>query len=163
MVTPQVPTGWAVRHTILDDEPHGQVNHPVGVMTPGWGQVREVQIEIFTALCTVVLRIGNDQVPWTPSVEITEIMQRALLALVTIGVAPTIRTGVLCEVATAVNELRLWEFLRACDAFRGIRPIDTGSWHIWGLLDNNGGASNIRRHRLACLHATRFLYYSVIR
>lgn len=68
----------------------------------------------------------------------------------------------LCEVATAVNALRFGELLRARDAFRGIGPIDAGSWHIWGLLDNNGGASNIRRHRLTCLHATRFLYYSVV-
>lgn len=161
MVAPQGPTGWAGRPALLDDEPHGQVNHPVGVMTPGWGQGREGQIEIFTALGTVVLRIGNAQVPWTPSVEIPAIMPRARLALVTIGVAPPIRTGVLCKVATAVNALRLWEFLRARDAFRGIRPIDTGSWHLWGLRDNNGGASNIRRHRLACRHATRFLYHSV--
>src|SRR5574341_989571 len=88
-------------------------------------------------------------------------MQRAPLALGAIGVAPTIRTGMVCEVAAAVNELRLWELLRAHDAFRGIGPIDAGSWHSWGLLDNTRGASNIRRHRLTCLHATRFLYYSV--
>ena len=39
----------------------------------------------------------------------------------------------------------------------------TGSWHTWVLLDNNGGASNIRRNVLACLHATWFLYYSVVK
>src|SRR5687768_8919718 len=71
-------------------------------------------------------------------------MQRALLALVAIGVVPTTRTGVLFGVATAVKNLWLGELLRACDAFRGIGPVDAGSWHTWVLHGNKGGTSNIR-------------------
>jgi hypothetical protein len=108
-----------------------------------------------------VLRRGDDQVPWTPGVEIAQILPRALLALVAIGVAPTTRTGVVGGVATAVKKLWLGSIRRAREAFRGIGPVYAGSWHTGVLRDNHGGASHIRRTVLACLHTTRFLYYSV--
>jgi hypothetical protein len=161
MVAPQVLTCRAVGQAILDHDAHGQVHHPVGVMTPGWGHVREVQAEVRVARRTLVLRRGDDQVPWTPGVEIAQIMPRALLALVAIGVAPTTRTGVVGGVATAVKKLWLGSIRRARDAFRGIGPVYAGSWHTGVLRDNHGGASHIRRTVLACLHTTRFLYYSV--
>jgi hypothetical protein len=42
------------------------------------------------ALWTRVLRLGHDQVPWTPGGKITKLMPRALLALGALGLAPTI-------------------------------------------------------------------------
>jgi len=88
-------------------------------------------------------------------------MQRALPALVAIGLVPTTRTGMLFGVATAVKNLWRWEILRACDPFRGIGSVDAGSCHTWVLHSNKGGIINIRRKVPACPHETRFLYYSV--
>jgi len=161
VVSPQVPTRRAVGQAILGHDPHGEVNHPVGVMAAGWGQVRKVYAEVLATLCTIVLRIGDHQVTGTPGVEIAQIMQRALLALVTIGLVSTTRTGMSFGVATAGNNLWLWEIRRARDAFRRIGPVDAGSWHTWVLLGNKVGTGNIRRNVLACLYKTRFLYYSV--
>ena len=127
VVSPQVPTGAAVGQAVLGYDSHGQVHHPVSIMAAGWGQVREVHAEVLATLRTIVLRIGDYQGPWTPGVEIAQIMQRALLALVARGLMPTTRTGVSLGVATAVNHLWLGEILRARDAFRGIGPVCAGS------------------------------------
>ncbi len=108
VVSPQVPTRRAVGQAVLDHEPHCQIDHAVGVMAAGWGQVREVHAEICATFCTVVLQIGDHQVTRTPGVEIAQIVQRALLVLVAIGLVPTTRTGVSFGVATAVNSLWLW-------------------------------------------------------
>jgi hypothetical protein len=89
----------------------------MGIVTARWRQIREVGVEVLATFRTVVLRIGDPQVTGTPGIEVTEIMQRALLALVAISVVPTTRTGVLCGVATAVKNLWLGEILRACNTF----------------------------------------------
>jgi hypothetical protein len=130
-------------------------------VTARWCQIREVGVEVLATFRTVVLRIGNEQVAGTPGVEVAEIMQRALLALIAIGLVPTTRTGVLYGVATAVKNLWLGEILRACNAFRGIGPIDAGSWHTWILHSNKGGTGTICYKVPLCPHVTRFLYYSV--
>jgi hypothetical protein len=161
MVAPQVPTRWAIGQAVLDHESHRQINHAVGIVTARWRQLREVGVEVLMTFRTVVLRIGDPQVTGAPGVEIAEIMQRALLALVAIGLMSTTRTGVVCGVATAVKNLWLGESLRACNAFRGIGPVDAGSWHTWVLHGNKGGTGTRRYMVPLCPHATRFLYYSV--
>jgi hypothetical protein len=35
MFTPEVPTRFTVRKTVLDNEPHGQLNHPFGILGIG--------------------------------------------------------------------------------------------------------------------------------
>jgi hypothetical protein len=161
MVSPQVPTCRAIGQAVLDHEPHRQIDDAVGIVTARWCQIREVGVEVLATLRTGVLRIGNEQVAGTPGVEVAEIMQRALLALIAIGLVPTTRTGVLYGVATAVKNLWLGEILRACNAFRGIGPIDAGSWHTWILHSNKGGTGTICYKGPLCPHVTRFLYYSV--
>jgi len=66
VVAPQVPTRWAVGHAVLDHEPHSQIDHAVGVLTARWRQIRQVSLEVLMTLRTVVLRIGDDEIPWTP-------------------------------------------------------------------------------------------------
>src|SRR5919198_2965210 len=89
MVTPQEPTGWAVGQAILDHEPHRYVDHAVGVLSAGWRQIREVGVKVLATLRTVVLRIGDDEIAWTPEVEIAQIVQRPLKLLVSIGLVHT--------------------------------------------------------------------------
>ena len=158
---PQVPTCWAVRHAVLDHGPHRKVDYAVRVVTPRRREIRHVQAEICPALRTIVLRLGDHQVTGTPGIKVTQIMQRALLALIAIGVVPTMRTGVLLCVATTVTKLWLWEILRTRDTFRAIGPVDAGSWHTWIRHANKGGTGKIRCQALSCLPETRFLYYSI--
>src|SRR5438876_7364336 len=85
VVAPQVPTRWAVGQAVLDHEPHRQVHHAVGVLTTGWGEIGEVRVKVLTTLRAVVLRIGDDEIAWTPEVEIAQVVQRPLKLLVPIG------------------------------------------------------------------------------
>jgi hypothetical protein len=55
MVAPQVPTGRAVGQTVLNNEPHRQIDHAVCVVTAGRRQIREIGIKVLTTLCAVVL------------------------------------------------------------------------------------------------------------
>ena len=144
MVSPQVPTRRARGQAVLDHQSHRQIHHAVGRVTARWRQLTEVGVEVLVTFRTGVLRIGAPQVTGTPGVEIAEIMPRALLALVTIGLMSTTRTGVGCGGATAGKNLWLGEILRARDAFRGIGPVDAGSWHTWVLHGNKGGTGTIR-------------------
>ena len=160
-VAPQVPTCWAGRQAVLDHQPHCTGDYAVRVVTTRRREIRHVQAEIGTALRTIVLRRGDHQVTGTPGSEVTQIMQRALLALIAIGLVPTMRTGVLWCVATAGTKLWLWEILRARDTCRAIGPVDAGSWHTWILHDNKGGTGNIRCQALSCLPETRVRYYSI--
>src|SRR6266540_2299067 len=153
MVSPQVPTRRAIGQAVLDHEPYRQIDHAVGIVTARGRQIREVGVEVLMTFRTVVLRIGDPQVTGTPGVEVASIMQRALLALVAIGLVPTTRTGVLCGVATAVKNLWLGEILRARDAFRGIGLVDAGSWHTWVLHGNKGGTDTIRS-KVSYVHRT---------
>jgi hypothetical protein len=55
VVAPQVPTRRAVGHTILDYQPHRQIDHPVGILTARWGQIGQVGAKVLMTLRTVML------------------------------------------------------------------------------------------------------------
>jgi hypothetical protein len=85
VVAPQVPTRGPVGQAVFDHQPYRQINHAVGVLTAGWRQIREVGLKVLATLRTVVLRIGDDEIAWTPEVEIAQVVQRPLKLLVPIG------------------------------------------------------------------------------
>ena len=85
VVAPQVPARWAVGQTVLDHEPHRQIDHAVGVLTTRWRQIRQVRLEVLLTFRTVMLRIRDHEIPRTPHVEIPQVMQRPLGLLVPIG------------------------------------------------------------------------------
>jgi hypothetical protein len=85
VVAPQVPTRWAVGQAVLDHEPPRQIDHAVGVLTARRRQIRQVSLAVLMTLRTVVVRIGDDEIPWTPSGEISHVVQRPLKLLVPIG------------------------------------------------------------------------------
>jgi len=55
VVTPQMPTRWAVGQAVLDYNPHRQVDHAVRVVTARWRQIREVGAKVLATLRTVML------------------------------------------------------------------------------------------------------------
>jgi hypothetical protein len=85
MVAPEVPTCWPVGQAILDHEPHRQVHHAMGVLTTGWCEIGEVRVKVLATLRTVMLCIRDHEIPWTPEVEIAQVVQRPLKLLVPIG------------------------------------------------------------------------------
>src|SRR5215471_15632919 len=134
MVAPQVPTRWAVGQAILDHEPHRQVHHAVGVLTTGRGEIGEVRIKVLPTLRAVVLRIGDDEIAWTPEVEIAQVVQRPLKLLVPIGGVPAAWTRLPLVRATIGDDLWRWQVCNRGNPFGGIGSIRTRTEHGCGLL-----------------------------
>jgi hypothetical protein len=74
VVAPEVPTRGPVGQAVFDHQPDRQIHHAVGVLSAGWRQIREVGVKVLATLRTVVLRIGDDEIPWTPEVEIPQVV-----------------------------------------------------------------------------------------
>src|SRR5437660_8578052 len=85
VVSPEVPTRGPVGQAVLDHQPYRQINHAVGVLTAGWRQIGEVGMKVLATLRPGVLRRGDDEIAWTPEVEIAQVVQRPLKLLVPIG------------------------------------------------------------------------------
>jgi hypothetical protein len=50
----------------------------MGVLTTGWCEIGEVRVKVLATLRTVMLRIRDHEIPWTPEVEIAQVVQRPL-------------------------------------------------------------------------------------
>jgi hypothetical protein len=129
MVAPQVPTRWAVGQTVLDHESHRQIDHAVGVLTARWRQSRQVSLEVLRTFRPIVLRIGDDELPWTPEVEIAQVVQRPPVLLVPIGLVTTPRTRLTRVGATGKNDLWWWQVCNCGHPFGGIGSIRTRTEH----------------------------------
>ena len=129
VVAPQVPTRRAGGQAVLDHEPHRQIDHTVGVLTARWRQIRQVSLEVLMTLRTRVLRIGDEEIPWTPEVEIAQVVQRPLVLLIPIRLVTTTWTCVPLIIATVWDDLWRWEVGRYGNTFRGIGSIRTRTEH----------------------------------
>src|SRR5215471_8651850 len=129
VVSPEVPTRWAVGQAVLDHEPHGQVYDAVGVLTSGWRQIGEVRVKVLTTLCTVVLRIGHHQITRTPHVEIPEVVQPPLELFISISLVRATRTGLPLVGATGRDDLWRWQVGNRSNSLGGIGSICTRTEH----------------------------------
>jgi hypothetical protein len=106
----------------------------VGVLTAGWRQIREVGVKVLATLRTVVLRIGDDEIAWTPEVEIAQVVQRPLKLLVSIGGVTAAWPWLPLVVATIGDDLWRWQVCNRGNPFGGIGSIRTRTEHGCGLL-----------------------------
>src|SRR5215470_10302881 len=134
VVAPEVPTRGPVGQAVFDHEPHSEVYHAVGVLTAGWRQICEVGVKVLATLRTVVLRIGDDEIAWTPEVEIAQVVQRPLKLLVPIGGVTAAWTWLPLVVATRGDDLWRWQVCNGGDPFGRIGSIRTRTEHGCGLL-----------------------------
>src|SRR5215475_7073380 len=139
MVAPQVPTRWAIGQAILDHEPHGEVNHAVGVLTAGWGQIGEVRAKVLATLRTVMLGIGHHKITRTPQIEIPQVVQRPMALLVPIGRVTTTRARLPDVVATVGDELGLGQVCGCGDPGAGVGSVLTWTVHRVALLAQRFG------------------------
>src|SRR5919199_1495017 len=159
VVAPQVPTGRAVGQAVLDHEPDRQLDHPVGILTARWGQIREVGAKVPATLRTVMLGIGHQQIPRTPHIEIPQIMQRPMRLLVPIGRVTTMRAWLPEVVATVRDDLGLWQVCGCGDSGAWVGTVLTWTEHRVALLAHRFGPE-LYDKRL--LEATRSPRYSLI-
>jgi len=62
VIAPQVPAGRPIGHAIFDHHTHGDVDHPLRVMTAGWGYIGQIDIERLPTFGIVVRRVGHHEV-----------------------------------------------------------------------------------------------------
>src|SRR5947199_2983600 len=129
VVSPEVPTRWSVGQAVLDHQPHGQVDHTVGVLTSGWCQIGEVRVKVLATLCTVVLRIGDHQITRTPHVEIPEVVQPPLELFISVSLVRATRTGLPLVGATGRDDLWRWQVGNRVPPFGGIGSIRPRTEH----------------------------------
>src|SRR5215467_6698994 len=160
VVAPQVPTRWAVGQTVFDHEPHRQIDHPMGILTARWGQIREVGAKVLTTLRTVMLGRGHKQITRTPHVEIPQVVQRPMRLLVPIGRVTTARTRVSDVVATIRDDLGLGQVCGCGDPGAGVGSVLTWTEHRVALLAQRFGPE-LYDKRLR--EATRCSRYSLVK
>src|SRR5262245_24680744 len=158
VVAPEVPARWPVGQAVFDHQPYRQINHAVGVLTAGWRQIREVGVKVLATLRTVVLRIGDDEIAWTPEVEIAQVVQRPLTLLVPIGRVPTTRARLPDGVATVENNLGLGQVCGCGDPGAGVGSVLTWTEHRVALLAQRFGPALYDKRLLG---ATRYSRYSL--
>src|SRR5712691_5676021 len=134
VVAPQVPTRRTVGQTVLDHQPHRQIDHAMGVVTARWRQIGQVCIEVLATLGAVMLRIGDHEITRTPQIEMAQVVQRPTGLLVSIGHMTTTRTRVPYVVATIGNNLWLGQVGNRGNPFTGIGSIRTRTKHGFALL-----------------------------
>src|SRR5262252_9721596 len=144
VVAPEVPARWPVGQAVFDHQPYRQINHAVGVLSAGWRQIREVGVKVLATLRTVVLRIGNDEIAWTPEVEIAQIVQPPLVLFVSIGLVSTPRTRLARVGATGRDDLWWGQVCNRGHPFGGIGSIHTRTDHGC-VLRAHVGDSTIRQ------------------
>src|SRR5687767_677119 len=158
VVAPQVPTRGTIGQAIFDHDPHRQIDHPVGIMTARWRQIREVGVKVLATLRTVMLRIRDDQITWTPQVKIAQVVQRSMRLLVPIGRVPTARTRLPDVVATVGDDLGRRQVGGRCDPFARVGSVFTWTEHRVALLAQRLGPE---RYAKRLLGATRYPRYSL--
>src|SRR5215468_12683676 len=156
MVAPEVPTCWPVGQAILDHEPHRQVHHAVGVLTAGWCEIGEVRVKVLATLRTVVLRIGDHEIPRTPEVEIPQVVQRPLVLLVAIGLVPTTRTRLPEVIATVGDDLGLGQVCGCGDPSAWVGSILTWTEHRVALLAQRFGPALYDKRLLGATRCSRY-------
>src|SRR5262245_17739549 len=132
----------------------------MGVLTAGWCEIGEVGAKVLTTLRTVMLGIGDHEIPRTPQVEIPQVVQRRLVLLVSIGRVTTTRTGLPEVVATVEGDLGLWQVCGGGDPGVWVGAVLTWTEHCVALLAQRFGPA-LYNNRL--LGATRCSRYSLPR
>ena len=136
MVSPQAPTGGAIRQGVLHDQSHGQINHAVRVVTARRSQCRHVRVEVLPALGAIMYRIGELNVVRPAREKIAQVMKCSMRSPISITTVSTACAGTTTMIATTPNALRLWKIFGGCNVFGSIWNISTWSHHGGALFGN---------------------------
>ena len=92
----------------------------MGIMTPRWGEIGQIDVEMLVAGRTIVRRKGHHEVNGVTRASIAQVVQGALAAFVASGeVAATWARGLLM-VSAIPFQVRCWEVLNVSNALGGV-------------------------------------------
>ena len=129
MIAPQVPTSGTVGQALFNHHTHGQVDHPMRIMTAGWGSIAQIDVEILLAVGTVMRRGGHQEVNRATGASIAQVVQGALVRGVARGEMATSWTGGVLMVSAIQSQLGYWEVLDVDNALGGVWHVCTRSKH----------------------------------
>src|SRR4029453_14760550 len=156
VVAPQVPTCRAVGQTVFDHDADRQINHPVGILTARWGQIRKVGAKVLTTLRTVMLGIGHQQSARTPHVEIPQVMERPMRLLIPVGRVTTTRARLPDVIVTVGDDLGLGQVFGCCDPGAGVGSVLTWTAHRVALLAQRFGLALYAKRLLGATRCSRY-------
>ena len=141
------------------------MDHAVGVVALGQGQIIHVSVEVGVASQTAVLRVADVDVARSPRDRIAQIMQLAHHRAETIGAPAAVRTEPTPVVATPLDDLGLRQILSTRDPFRHIADVPSRPSHGDILHESSlkevVGQEGLRSAEMLCIDATvsTFLHF----
>jgi D-arabinose 1-dehydrogenase-like Zn-dependent alcohol dehydrogenase len=129
VLTPEGPTGTAIRQAVLDDQADSGVDDASGVVAAGIGQVGHVGVEILAALGAEMLRVDQDNVARSAGEGVAQIVESAACDVVAVGAMSAVWAGPPAIVAVLAGDLGLGQVVDACGALGGIGAVFSGCGH----------------------------------
>ena len=145
MISPKMPTGFAVRQGVFDNDTDGEFDDGVGVMGVWCGEVGGVDVEEdFTFWTTMhgVRKFENDGAPFGT---VAEMSQSPLGGAVFSAVVTAMGTRTFGLNFRAFFDDGLWQIVEIVDSFAGIGQIVTGTGHGKILLETSVQGDNLPR------------------
>ena len=159
MITPEVPRRGPVWQPILHDQPDGEGNHPVRVMTPWGSHIGQVGVEIHAAVGAVMLRIDEVKVVGPPRRQIPHVVKPPGEAPQAVGSSAAPRARETFVVAATSDDSRCRQALNMSDSLCHVGKVFTGSGHdrvLQGISSSLGytGKFWLSRPEKLCIFAT---------
>lgn len=129
MLSPEGPTGGAIRQAVLNDQADGGVDDPAGVVASGVGEVGHVGVEILATAGAIMLRVDQDNVAGPAGEGVAQVVKGAAGEAVAVGAMPAARTRPSAIIAALAGDLGLGQVVDACGALGGVGAVFAGSRH----------------------------------
>jgi len=129
MLAPQMPASRSVRQAVLHNQPHGCENHAVCIVALGQGQIIHVGIEVGAASGTMMLGVGDLDIPRPPADRVAQVVQATNDRANTIGACAAGGAAPASVVATPLADLGLRQILNTGNPFGCIAHVPSWPGH----------------------------------
>ena len=136
MVSPEGPTGGAIRQAILNDQADGGVDDASGVVAAGVGEVGHVGVEVLATVGAIMLGVDQDDIARSAGKGIAQVVKSTASEAVAVGAMAASRTGPPAVIAALAGDLGLGQIVDACGALGGVGAVFAGWRH--GLAPGRG-------------------------
>lgn len=129
MLSPEGPTGGAIRQAIFDDESNGGFDDASGIVTARVGQVGHVGVEVLVAGDAVMLRVDQEDIARSPCERVAQVVECATREAIAVGTVSAMRTRAPAVITALARELGFGQVADAGGALGGIGTIFARPWH----------------------------------
>ncbi len=131
-----MPGRGSVWETVFDDQPDGHADYPVSVMALGQGKIAHGRVEVLVASTTIVLGVGDLDIPRPIDRGIAEIMDGPHNGSDAIRAVLAVRAAAVLVVPAALGDFGFRQIFNADDSLGDIRDVLTRACHDEVLHDH---------------------------